>query len=114
MEYVEQFSKHGQDKRIFERIATDFSVKFADLNSSSTGQARLSDISAHGLGMIAGVHFQPATQLELWLQIPVKGMTLYVRGEVVWSSLAGSSGYRTGVRLDRAELMDISRVLRAG
>jgi hypothetical protein len=48
----------------------------------------------------------------MWLQIPNKDTSVYLRGEVVWSRPAESENYRVGVNLDRAELMGMSAVLR--
>jgi hypothetical protein len=70
------------------------------------------DVSAKGLGLVAGEALAPLTPLEMWLNIPDKGEPLYVRGEVAWSKKLAADQYRIGVNLERANLMGLSRVLR--
>ena len=101
-----------QDKRIFERFPASFPLRFLDLKENREGQAEVCNVSAKGVGMIAREQLQPNTALEMWLQIPDKGEPLYTRGQVVWSKPQGLSGYRTGISLERADMMGLSRVLR--
>ena len=55
----------------------------------------------------------PKTALELWVELQDQAQPLYLRGEVVWSVPAGENAYRAGVNLEKAELMSLSRILRA-
>ena len=103
----------SEDKRIFARFPVRLSMRFLDLLSNREVQAQAMDVSAKGIGFMASTELKPLTPLELWLKVPDKGDPLYTRGEVVWSEMIGPNQYRTGVNLDRADLMGISRVLRA-
>ncbi len=101
-----------EDRRVFERIDIKLPVKFLDPSSGREGRADTTDISANGLGLIINESLPTATPLEMWLGIPDQHEPLYARGEVVWSeelSAAGES--RVGVRLEKAELMGLARVL---
>ncbi|MFC1674979.1 PilZ domain-containing protein [Candidatus Omnitrophota bacterium] len=102
-----------QDRRVFERIPASIPVKILDLNSNQEGVALTEDISAKGLGFSTNLALQPSSNLELWLEIPDKGDPLYTRGNVVWSQPQGEAEYRAGIELEGADLMGLSRVLRA-
>jgi len=103
----------AEDKRIFARFPVKMAMRFLDLLSNREGQAQSTDISAKGIGFVVSAELKPLTPLELWLKIPDKGDPLYTRGEVVWSEMISPSQYRIGINLERADLMGISRVLRA-
>jgi hypothetical protein len=78
------------------------------------GQAGVQDISAKGIGFISKEDFRVNSPLEMWIDIPDGCEPLYARGEVVWSKMLAPNVYRVGVNLERADLMGVSRVLRAG
>ncbi|MDD4939508.1 MAG: PilZ domain-containing protein [Candidatus Omnitrophica bacterium] len=100
------------DRRVFERIGTKLPVRFLDPISGKEGTADTTDISANGLGMVTNESLRTMTPLEMWLGIPDKHEPLYTRGQVVWSESLPSSGeYRIGIRLEKAELMGLARVL---
>jgi hypothetical protein len=100
-----------EDRRIFQRFPVNLPMSFLDLNSGVECQASAQDISAKGIGMVVPEEIQPKTPLEMWLKVPDAGEPLYLRGEVVWSS-KGDNEYHTGISLDKADLMGLSRVLR--
>lgn len=100
-----------EDRRIFERFPARFPLRFIDLKDNKEGIAQVRDVSAKGVGMITNEQLEPHTPLELWLQIPDRGEPLYTRGEVVWSNLKGIH-YHTGINLERADMMGLSRALR--
>lgn len=102
-----------EDKRIFARFGARFPLRFLDLNSNREGIAQTQDLSAKGVGLLANEELPARTPVEMWLEIPDKGEPLYTRGEVVWSKMVGPKEYRAGVNLDKADLMGLSRVLRA-
>jgi hypothetical protein len=48
----------------------------------------------------------------MWLDIPDQHEPLYTRGEVAWSQTLPDTGQqRLGIRLEKAELMGLARVL---
>ena len=101
-----------EDKRVFARIDTKFPLRFLDLNSGREGEAETIDVSANGLGLVTNEPLAPQTPLEMWLRIPDQHEPLYTRGEVVWSrAVDGGERQRIGVRLLKAELMGLARVL---
>ena len=101
-----------EDRRVFERINTRLPVKFLDPLSGREGQADTTDISANGLGLVTNESLPAMTSLEMWLGIPDQHEPFYTRGEVVWSEpLPGTGAHRIGVRLEKAELMGLARVL---
>jgi hypothetical protein len=102
-----------EDKRIFERISVKLPLRFLGGGSGAECAAETCDVSAKGIGLVTKQAPALRTGLELWLDIPDKGEPLYARGEVVWSKPATAGGHRLGVRLEKADLMGMSRVLRA-
>lgn len=100
------------DHRIFERFRKEFSVRFIGLDGKES-VAQTFDVSAKGLGLSTGQELESQANLEIWLDIPNSTDPLYTRGQVVWTKLAGAAGYRSGIELERADLMDMSRLLRA-
>lgn len=100
------------DHRIFERFRKEFSVRFIGLDGKE-GVARTFDVSAKGLGLSTGQELESQANLEIWLDVPNSTDPLYTRGQVVWTRLAEAVGYRSGIELERADLMDMSRLLRA-
>ncbi len=103
----------SEDKRIFARFPVKLAMRFLDLFTNQEVQAEALDISAKGIGFVTATELKPLTPLELWLKVPDKGDPFYTRGEVIWSEMISPNQYRTGVNLERADLMGISRVLRA-
>ncbi len=100
------------DRRIFARIPAKIELRFLDSFSGKQGKAQTVDISADGFGLIAAESLPKKGALEVWLDIPDQHEPLYSRAEVVW--LRPSShvrNYRAGVRLEKAELMGMARVL---
>jgi hypothetical protein len=102
----------SDDKRVFARFPVQLSIKFIDLILNKESQAQAKDISAKGIGFLADKQLEPLTPLEMWVQVPDKGAPFYTRGEVVWSEMVAPNQYRTGVNLERADLMGMSRILR--
>jgi hypothetical protein len=100
------------DRRIFERIPVKLPLRFLYPDSNKEGLAQTEDISAEGIGLLTDRELLPSTPLEVWLQIPDKGEPLHTMGEVVWSQMIGPNKHRAGIRLEKLELMGMSRALR--
>lgn len=100
------------DHRVFARISAAFPLRFLDPTCGREGEAETVDISANGIGFTTNEKLANRTPLELWLSIPDQHDPLYTRGEVVWIKDAADAGSkRIGVRLEKAELMGLARVL---
>ena len=101
-----------EDRRVFERINTKLPVRFLDPASGREGHADTTDISANGLGLVTNESLPAMVSLEMWLGIPDQHEPFYTRGEVVWSEPMPATGeHRIGIRLEKAELMGLARVL---
>lgn len=101
-----------KDHRIFERFSRAFSARFIGLDGKE-GAAQTFDVSAKGLGLATSQPLDAQANLEIWLDVPNSTEPVYTRGQVVWTGMAESRGYRSGIELERADLMGISRLLRA-
>jgi hypothetical protein len=82
------------------------------MDTGSEGQAMTLDISAKGIGLVSGFALKPRAALEMWLEVSDKQEPIYTRGEVVWSEKAESGNFTAGINLEKANLMDLSRLLR--
>ena len=100
------------DRRVFERFNVNFPTRFIDLRQNQEGQAEACDVSAKGIGLLMRQEVKPSTSLEIWLDLPDKGGPLYTRGKVVWASQIEPQLWRTGVSLEKAELMGLARIFR--
>lgn len=100
------------DKRVFERFSVQLPLRCLNLDSSREFTAQTSDISANGIGLTTEERLSRQSPVEMWLSIPDKGHPLYARAKVIWSSMIEPNKYRAGMRLERANLMGLSRVLR--
>ncbi|MBM3244138.1 MAG: PilZ domain-containing protein [Candidatus Omnitrophica bacterium] len=112
-ESLKEGGEDMDDRRVFQRFSIRFPVKLLDLNSGQEIVALTSDISAKGIGIWSKEDLAENTPLEAWLRIPDRGEPLYTRGNVVWSKKDPQGDYRMGIDLERADLMGLSRILRA-
>lgn len=110
---LKEGDKNMDDRRIFQRFNIRFPVKLLDLNSGQEVAGQTSDISAKGIGVWLNNEIPRNTPLEAWLRIPDRGEPLYTRGSVAWSRPDAQGEYRLGIDLERADLMGLSRILRA-
>lgn len=111
----DQNRKGGEDVndyRIFERFRREFSARFIGFDGKE-GLAQTIDVSAKGLGLSTNHKLESQAPLEIWLDVPGSTDPVYTRGQVVWSKPEGSKGWHSGIELERADLMGISRLLRA-
>lgn len=101
-----------EDKRIFARFMVNYPLQFLNLGTNKEGDGETMDVSAKGIGVTTAEALSPQSQVEMWLKIPDKGQPFYTRGEVVWSKMVGPFNYRSGITLEKADLMGMSRILR--
>ncbi len=109
---VEKGGEDMNDHRIFERFGKKFSARFMGLDGKE-GVGQTFDVSAKGLGISTSQELESQANLEIWLDVPNSTDPLYTRGQVVWTRLASKGGFRSGIELEGADLMSISRLLRA-
>jgi c-di-GMP-binding flagellar brake protein YcgR len=102
-----------EDRRIFGRFPAKLLMRFFNPADNQESSAETSDVSAKGIGLVLNEELRPHTHLEMWLRVPDKGEPLYTRGEVVWSKEAEAGQFKTGIELEKADLMGMSRVLRS-
>lgn len=100
------------DRRIFERIPVSRTVYLLNLAINRWMKAATCDLSAKGVGIVSKEYFlRDGDDLELWISMPYKGVPHYTRGRVTWTNTQGPD-YKSGICLERAELMGMSRVSR--
>lgn len=102
-----------EDRRIFERLAVSFPIRLLELNNGRQQEAVTCDISAKGVGCVTDRELALGAPVEAWLKIPDKGEPLYTRGKIAWSKMVKAGAYRSGIDLEKADLMGLSRVMRA-
>ena len=101
-----------RDKRFFERIPADVSVRFHDRYSNAWGLAKTQDLSAQGVGLVTDKKILLNSPLEIWLPMIERGESFYTRGDVVWSQPLGENQYRVGINLREPEFSGISEVIK--
>jgi hypothetical protein len=102
-----------EDKRVFARVPAHLPLRFLEQGASTDDSGMTSDVSAKGVGFVAGRDISAGTELELWLKASEQAEPMYTRGQVAWSRKLGDREYRIGVNLERADLMGFSRLLRS-
>ena len=103
---------NSSDRRLFARIPAKVPIRLLAAGQEEECKAQTVDISANGIGLVAGEQFAPQTSLEMWLDLPDTKGPFYTRGEVVWSQqIKDTPEYRTGVRLEKAELIGLAPIL---
>jgi len=100
-----------EDRRIFDRVPVEFSLRFLNLWETKEGNAVTTDISAKGVGILAEEDVPSHTALEIWFKVPGRNEPLYTRGEVAWCRESGDSKYRVGINLEKAYFMGFSKFL---
>ncbi|MDD2689904.1 MAG: PilZ domain-containing protein [Candidatus Omnitrophica bacterium] len=100
------------DRRIFERFRSRFSLKYINLNSSKEGLGHTNDVCANGLCINVQEKLSNHNLLEIWLLLPNRNQPLYTRAEVIWSAMTGRKDYTVGLKLEKPDLMELSRVLK--
>ncbi len=105
--------ENSVDRRVFARISTSLPVRFLASGKNKECYGKTVDISANGIGMLSEEELSPMTSLELWLELPDNRGPFYTRGEVVWSapSVEEVGKSRSGIRLEKAELMGLAPLL---
>jgi len=101
------------DRRVFTRFPVKFSLRFLNLWEGKEGKSLTQDISAKGVRLLLNESLPLYTALELWINVPDKNEPLYTRGEVVWTNKVNHNKYNVGIRLEKADLMGVSRSLTA-
>ena len=100
------------DRRLFARIPIKLPIRLLASGQDREVKAETVDISANGIGLLGKEEFSPQTPLEMWLELPDNQSPFYTRGEVVWSRpMPEADEFRTGVKLEKAELMGLAPVL---
>ena len=103
---------NSMDRRMFARIPINLPIRFLPAQRDTECQGQTVDISANGVALTSQEELSPQTSLEMWLQLPGDRPPFYTRGEVVWSEPSEqAAGYTAGIRLERAELVDLAPVL---
>lgn len=102
-----------EDRRVFERFSVVMPANLIDFDAGKELLATTCDVSAKGVGVVSDERLMPGNRLELWLRINDGREPLYTRGTVMWSGQQEGGSYKSGVLLDKAELMGLSRILRS-
>jgi PilZ domain len=100
-----------EDRRTFERMKLELPLSYSGENCEGKNYVHTHDISAEGLGVTSDNILADGAQLDMSLRVPRTEKEFTVKGKVVWSRKCGGS-FRSGISLCRAELMEISTILR--
>ena len=102
------------DRRIFERLRAQLSVRLQEPPDESGGQVQLKDISAQGARISLR---QPLSQQDIvsfLVQLPDGFAPLILKGHVMWSQHepGQNAGWEIGVKFHDINFMDMHRVIK--
>jgi hypothetical protein len=100
-----------EDRRTFQRFAVDLPLLYARDGQDRPMQIETRDVSAQGIGVTLDRQLPVGTPLHVTLCLPSCKEEYPADGTIVWTKDYGTS-IRAGIRLDRAELMEVSTILR--
>ncbi len=100
-----------EDRRTFQRFPVDLPLFFSRQDNVPLERVETRDISAQGIGVTLGTEVAPGTPVYVTLRLPQSREEFPAEGTVVWTKNYGTS-VRAGIRLKRAELMEISSIIR--
>lgn len=100
------------ERRVFERFPVSLAARLLDTDTSQEAEAMICDLSAKGVCIACKEYLRFGDSLELWITMPDKKEPFYTRGTLAWTRTQGLKGYVSGISLERAEFMGMSRVFR--
>ena len=100
------------ERRRYPRYEVNIFLRSIDLNSTREIQCNTHDISQNGIGLSGNRSFPSGTSLDIWLHMPDNNEQIHTKGKVVWTSMIGPDRFRSGIELDKADLVPIPLVLR--
>ncbi len=101
-----------EDRRIFTRFQIRLAAKCIVKGQKEELYLRTLDLGADGIGVLFGEKVNIGDELEIWLHIPNIKQDFYTHGSVVWIQDLGQGEIRSGISLEKADLMGISLALR--
>ncbi len=110
--FSDLFPRKREDERIFERIPAKLTIRYRNISSQQWGLLQSQDISAKGIGLVSKAGLPMNTPLELWVPVPGRGESVYSQGKIVWSKAFGFSTCRSGIKLNRPDLVGLLPILR--
>lgn len=102
-----------EDRRVFERFRVNLPVSLIDLDAAKESTVQTRDVSAKGLGVVGKEGLSIGDRLELRLNIDDGKEPFFTKGCVVWSLQEETGNYRSGILLDKTELMGMSRIFKS-
>lgn len=102
-----------KERRVFARFPVKILLRYFNLNLPGEARAQTQDISAKGLCLVTKEALATDAPLDIWLQMPDNSEQVYLRGNVIWSSMIEPDKYRVGVNLENTELNPILLALKA-
>lgn len=107
---MSQDNQVKEDTRVFERFAVTLPVNLVDLDSGKESAVETCDVSAKGVGVVSKDYLTPGDRLELLLNIKDGREPFYTKGCVMCSLQQEAGRYRSGILLEKTELMAMSRI----
>lgn len=96
-----------QDKRVFERLPVELSLRVRDTATNSWQLLKVKDMSAGGVGVVAEKELTPDNALEMWFPIPGRGEDYYATGRVAWTKKTGERCH-AGLAFEKTDLVGLS------
>lgn len=100
-----------KDRRIFARFDVGVPGRLLSQDDKEK-MTKVCDISAKGVGVVSDEKVDYNTLVELWIELPDKRDSFYIRGKVSWVKEVTPEKYRIGINLDKADFMGLAYILR--
>ncbi len=102
-----------QERRKYPRFNLRLSLRLSKAGDKRARVAESFNISAQGIGLLAGEEFPRDAQLDIWVELPDRKEPLHTKGKVVWFKQVDVGQYQGGVELERPDLAALTRILSA-
>ncbi len=100
------------DRRVFERFAARFPVKFKDERDEFGSSVFLRDVSAEGAKILTRKMVYLNDPVDLLVEIPDGHEPLILKGKVAWTHGINPTMRSAGIKFDHIDLMDTQRIVR--
>jgi len=98
------------DRRIFQRIRTNFDVDIKEPTMDSVYNGTTVDLSAGGISIDSSSQIKSKDKLDLWLKFPDGHQPFHTTGRPIWSEKNKADTWRTGIVFDNIRFMGLWRV----
>ena len=106
------FTEEEVDNRLFERFQARFPAKFKDARDDFGSVLNLRDASAFGMRLATKEKLYLNDIVTIEIRLPDGHAPMVLKGEVVWSKSTTPASWEAGIKLNKIDLVHMSRLYR--